>query len=171
MLYSLNLLLKRCGEELQEQVFLARIGTVVEQLEHDGLDELGRVGRWQSKPEFGQITRVCLQHVEEILVELHFVVVLFAQLFDVIGLIGLDVLFVLFESFVLHQDVLVERFMDQQNALKAQDSMAWDSYLKCDSVFDQQTNLDVHHVQVLFQVLVHFDSRNDLSLQLLQLWE
>ena len=38
-------------------------------------------------------------------------------------------------------------------------------------VLDQQANLDVHHVQVLFHLLVRSDVPHHLRLQLLTLWE
>lgn len=102
----LNLLLKRGCEQFEKQILLPRVSAIVKQLQNNSLNELGCVGNGQNEQQFSQIDGVRLQQIEQILVELHFVVVFFAQLFDAVRLVQLDVLFVFSQFFVLRQNIL-----------------------------------------------------------------
>jgi len=41
------------------------------------------------------------------------------------------------------------------------------TYLQCDSVFNQQTNFNIHSVERLFKLIVFFDTLNNSLLELL----
>ena len=141
----LNFLLEGGGEELEEQVLLASVGAIVEELQDDSLDKSRAIGGRQRAQQLGQVDGPRLHEIEQVLIELDLVVALLAQLADVLRLAELDVLVVLLHLLVLHEHVL-----------------------DGEAVLDEQADLDVHHVELLLEQLVLLDERDDVALVLVQ---
>ncbi len=64
MQFLLDFLLQGCFEEIEQEVLLTLIGSVVVQCENDRIHELCRLVLWHLKDQFGQIGWICLWNTE-----------------------------------------------------------------------------------------------------------
>ncbi len=64
MQFLLDFLLQGRFEEIEQEVLLTLIGSVVVQCENDRIHELGRLVLWHLKDQLGQIGWICLRKTE-----------------------------------------------------------------------------------------------------------
>lgn len=62
--FLLDFLLQGCFEEIEQEVLLTLIGSVVVQCENHGIHELGRFVLGHLKDQLGQIGWICLRKTE-----------------------------------------------------------------------------------------------------------